>query len=435
MVRRLILVLAAWLGLLSMAAPATAQEAMPELRARAEQVLALLRGQGEPSEMFTPTFLAAVPEPQLRTVVQTLVTQHGAVRAMASFEPRSPTSAMLRIEMERSVLTMSLAIEPEPPHRIAELLVTSADARAGSVDELVAELESLPGEVSFALARLGDGGPERIAALHPERALAIGSTFKLIVLAELSRQIRAGERRWSDVVALDRRSLPSGQLQSWPQGAPVTLHTLAALMISISDNTATDMLLHLVGRDNVERMMATIGIEAAARNRPFLSTLELFALKSAEAESVAAWLAADEAGRRQMLAGALARTDPDSLDPSLFTGSPRRIGELEWFASADDLVRTLDWLRRNGDPTTHGILAISPGGTAALRDSFAYVGFKGGSEPGVINLSWLIRTRGGDWYALTGGWNNPTAPVEEGRFVALMSRALQLVRESDDNAP
>ena len=434
MMGRLILVLAAALGLLSAAAPAAAQETMPELRARAEQVAALLRGQSEPSEMFTPAFLAAVPEPQLRTVVQTLVTQHGVVRGLASFEPRSATTAMLRIEMERSVLTMSLAIEPEPPHRIAELLVTSADARAGSLQELVAELESLPGEVSFALSRLGEGGPERIAALEPERALAIGSTFKLIVLAELSRQIRAGERRWSDVVALDRRSLPSGQLQSWPQGAPVTLHTLAALMISISDNTATDMLLHVVGRDNVERMMATVGIEAAARNRPFLSTLELFALKSAGADSIADWLAADEAGRRRLLAGALARIDPDSLDPTLFTGPPRRIAELEWFASADDLIRTLDWLRRNGDLATHAILAISPGGTAALRESFAYVGFKGGSEPGVINLSWLLRTHGGDWYALTGGWNNPAAPVEEGRFVALMSRVLQLVRGDEGSA-
>lgn len=434
MTRRLILVLAALAGLLWLAAPAAAQEASPELLARAEQVVALVRGEGVLGEMFTPAFLTAVPEQQLRSVVQGLVAQHGAVRGLAGIEPRSATAAVIRVDMERAVLTMTMAVEAQAPHRIAELLVTGADARASSLEEVVAELRTLPGQVSFAVARLGDGRAERLAAYQADRPLAIGSTFKLIILAELSRQIRAGERRWSEVVRLDRRSLPSGQLQSWPEGSPITLHTLAALMISISDNTATDTLLHLLGRENVERMMATIGIGAAARNRPFLSTLEAFALKAAGDETLATWNAADEARRRRLLADALASVRAENIDPALFVGPPRRI-EVEWFASADDLVRTLDWLRRNGDAATHGILAVSPGAAAALRDGFAYIGFKGGSEPGVINLSWLVRTRGGGWYAVTGSWNNPAAPVEEARFVALMSRALQLVRHAETRRP
>ena len=46
----------------------------------------------------------------------------------------------------------------------------------------------------------------------------------------------------------DRASLPSGITQSWPAGSPVTLQTLATLMISISDNTATDTLVTLERR-------------------------------------------------------------------------------------------------------------------------------------------------------------------------------------------
>ena len=83
----------------------------------------------------------------------------------------------------------------------------------------------------------------------------------------------------------------------WPRGAPVTLHTLAALMISQSDNTATDMLLHPLGRENVERMMAAIGVAAPARNRPLLSTLELSAIKTAP-DAGAQRLAAGRRGRR-----------------------------------------------------------------------------------------------------------------------------------------
>src|SRR6185436_9794365 len=140
--------------------------------------------------------------------------------------------------------------------------------------------------------------PAMLASLEPEQPLAIGSAFKLFILAELNRQIGAGQRHWSDVVTLDRRSIPSGSLQTWPPGSPMTLHTLAALMISVSDNTAADMLLHTLGRENVERMMTTLGISNAARNLPLLSTLEMTAIKTGPAPAFNAWRQADEAGRR-----------------------------------------------------------------------------------------------------------------------------------------
>ena len=47
--------------------------------------------------------------------------------------------------------------------------------------------------------------------------------------------------------------------QDWPKGAPVTLHTLATLMISISDNTATDQLIAIVGRDAIAEELRASG--------------------------------------------------------------------------------------------------------------------------------------------------------------------------------
>ena len=46
----------------------------------------------------------------------------------------------------------------------------------------------------------------------------------------------------------------------------------------------------------------------------------------------------------------------------------------------------------------------------------------------MLNLTWLARNRAGAWHVVTGSWNNMAAPVEEARFIALMARAVQLVR-------
>lgn len=426
MTRRLVLALLAWLSVAALASPAAAQEASPALRSRAEQVVALLRGEGDPAAAFSPAFLAQIPVAQIQGIRQQLAAQYGAVQRLARIEAQSAVVGVIHIDFERAALRMNMVLEPQPPHRIQGLLVTGADLRGDNLAAVIADIRTLPGATSVAVARLGDGAPAMLASHEPDRPMAIGSAFKLFILAELSRQVQAGERRWSDVVALNRRSIPFGAMQAWPQGSPATLHTLAALMISVSDNTATDMLLHTLGRENVERMMATIGVQAAARNRPLLSTLELSAIKTGPDAAVAAWRGADEAGRRRLLASEHAAADAGRIDVARFAGNPLHIDSIEWFASAADLVRTMDWLRRHGDDTARAILAINPALGPAQRGAFAFVGYKGGSEPGVLNLTWLVRTPAGAWHVVAGSWNNPAAPLAEGRFVGLMARAVQL---------
>jgi beta-lactamase class A len=423
--KRLVLLLLICLGL---GAPAAAQTAAsPALRNRAEQVVALLRGQGDPAEMFTPAFLAQIPRAQIVAIGPQVVAQYGAVRGLEGLEAGSPQSGVMHVGLERATLNIQLVIEPQAPNRIAGLLITGADMRADSLAAIVEEIRALPGQKSIAIARLGDGAPQVLASLEPEHPLAIGSAFKLFILAELNRQIGAGQRHWSDVVELDHRSIPSGTLQTWPQGSPVTLHTLAALMISVSDNTAADMLLHTLGRENVERMMTTIGVSNAARNRPLLSTLEATAIKTGPAPAFNLWQQADEAGRRRLLASDYAHIDAAGIDIARFTGNPLHL-DVEWYASAADLVRVMDWLRRNADDTAKAILGINPGVGPQLRDELAYIGYKGGSEPGVLNLTWLVRNRAGAWQVITGSWNNPDAPLEEQRFIGLMARAVALAR-------
>jgi beta-lactamase class A len=387
----------------------------------------LFNGTAKPETIFSPNFLRHVPTAQLDAISTQLKEQLGQARTLGKIEAASPISGTVFIEFERGTLNLRMDVGATSPHLVEGLLITGTEVKGDTLTAIIEELKKLPGQTSLSVARLGDGSPTPIAAHETARVLAIGSTFKLFLLAELSRSIQAGERKWTDVARLDRRSLPSGFLQSWPEGAPMTLYGLAGLMISQSDNTATDTLLHALGRERVEQLLPSLGVGAAARNRPFLSTLEAFALKAGTGEAAAGWAGADEAKRR-MLLESYAKLTPAQVALEKLGGDPKQIDTIEWFASAEDLIRTMDWLRRNSGKEALDILAINPGIGSALAGELGYLGYKGGSETGVMNMTFLVRSKRGQWHAVSGGWNDPKAAIDEGKFVALMSRAVSLLR-------
>ncbi|RYY42576.1 MAG: hypothetical protein EOP59_09710 [Sphingomonadales bacterium] len=103
---------------------------------------------------------------------------------------------------------------------------------------------------------------------------------------------------------------------------------------------------------------------------------------------------------------------------------PSRIDTVEWFFSPADLIRVMDWLRRNSEgdkgKDVRAVLSKNPG-ISIDKTQYAWVGFKGGSEPGVINLTLLLQGTDGAWYAASASWNDTTAPVEDMRFAMLMA--------------
>jgi beta-lactamase class A len=423
--RRLLALLMLLLGGLA-GQSATAQPQQDPLRTRAEALVGLFNGTTEPEALFSAAFLSAVPAAQVKAISAQLRTQLGAAEALNRVEPSGAHAGTVHLDFERGTLQLNLAVEPKPPHLIQGLLVVGSEVKGDSFARLIQELKALPGQVSLAVARLGKGSPELLAAHEGTRPMAVGSAFKLFLLAELDRSIRAGERKWSDAVPLTHRSLPSGFLQDWPAGSPVTLHSLAALMVSQSDNSATDTLLHALGRGKVESILPVVGVKAPGRNRPFLATMEAFVLKGGDPELARAWVASGEAERRALL-GRIGAVPADRVDAARLAAQPNLIDSVEWFVSAEDLVRTMDWLRQNGRKETLDILAINPGLARPAAERFGYVGYKGGSETGVVAMSYLIRTHEGAWYSVAGSWNNPAAKVEEDRFALLLSRAISLL--------
>ena len=123
--------------------------------------------------------------------------------------------------------------------------------------------------------------------------------------------------------------------------------------------------------------------------------------------------------------------DPVRVQPGLRAGLPGRWRRLllgQWFTRLRHRRLLLDHLRRGGGDALP-ILAVNPGIAPADAGRWRYLGYKGGSEPGVIAMSFLAQRQDGDWYALSASWNNPAAPVDEARFVALVTRALNLLAQ------
>src|SRR5262245_23978173 len=110
---------------------------------------------------------------------------------------------------------------------------------------------SLPGTIGILVTELTSDGIKPLFDKNQNGGFAIGSSFKLYILGTLAEEVNADRRQFENIMRLKPEWVgpPSSEMGGWPMGSPVTLHTLALKMISISDNTATDHLLHLLGRE------------------------------------------------------------------------------------------------------------------------------------------------------------------------------------------
>jgi beta-lactamase class A len=407
---------------------ATAPAEQTPIEIRSQQVVALLNGEAQPEDIFTKGFRAAIADAQIKALGASFTAQFGPAVEVALLSPRDGTRAALEIRFERGLAKGGIAIDPALDNRINELRFTSLEALAvadDTAEKITADLAALPGSVNAWFGPLDGGAPS--ISTGADTPLALGSTFKLYVLAALAEDVKAGRRKWTDVVALDQKSYPSGQLQEWPKGSPVTLHTLASLMISISDNTATDELIMVLGRERVLELMRDSGHTDIAANDPFLTTRELFMLK-ADPQLTAQWRSDGKDAQTGAISTLAERTNaPLEEINAAFAQGPKAI-DIEWFASPADLAKLFAHMRRTADPKAFDILAISPSVTPGIKANWDYIGYKGGSEPGVLNLTWLLTDAGGRDHVLTLGWNNPDAVLDNGKLEAIAQRILLLPR-------
>ena len=427
--KRLLLCLPLLLSSACVTAPATASTADSQtlpaspFDARVEQIVAILNEAIPVAEYFTPSFLTAVPPAQLKAIMASLRTQYGKAIKVVGVDRKGPNSAILTVELERAVATIEITVESAAPNRVAGLLATGFAVKGDDIAKIEADFKALPGRTGFLVQKL-DGG--EAGQLNAQQQFATGSTFKLYILAELASQIEAGQRTWSDVVPLDQRAYSSAATQGWPRGTPVTLQTLATWMISVSDNAATDELIRVLGRSTIEEKLASIGHNAPDKALPMLTTVEAFALKS-NAALRARFEKASEAEQRDILDNETAALSYEKIDLSQLGSGPVAIDTIEWSASPADVGMLLAHLRRIDSTTALDIMAVNKGIAPASAAKWKYLGYKGGSEPGVIAMNFLAQSKAGDWYAISGAWNNPAKEVDSAAFAGLMTRLLDSV--------
>ncbi|MEM9789603.1 MAG: serine hydrolase [Planctomycetota bacterium] len=414
----------AWLAAAGVAAQNAPGQDDAALDDRIDEIARHVDAARAEASVYAPMFLDAVPLARINALYADIRARGGDVVEVTATGRDSPWSGRFRFRYAKGFENdVTLTLDAARPHRVIGLWFGPLRPTVGSFDEIVRQLADLPGRTNLMVAELRNGRPPRPIASHqPGRPLAIGSTFKLYVLAALL----ADDTPWDRVVYLreSHRSLPSGVLQDWPVDAPMTVFSLAAAMISISDNTATDALIDLVGRDRLAELTPRLGNEHPELNTPFLSTYELFKLR-ADPALAERYARANPAERLRLLDHEIAAMPRERVQPLM--DRPRDIDRIEWFASAADLTRLLAWLNDNADDTARGILAINPGLTFAER--FAAVGYKGGSEAGVLNLTWLLTTESGRVYALTLGWNDPDRPLDDDRLIELAEAAAGLIAD------
>jgi len=377
-----------------------------------------------------PAFLAQFPAAEFAGLLATIAGPAGfSLVSVTSLAPDRLTSdvragVLVRIDLAVDAAGLIQGILFAPVARPTPRSWRALDRR----------LHALAPRVSFLAARVDADGcvPEHAVAADVARPL--GSTVKLYVLGALARAVARGRARWDERLAIRDawKSLPSGILQDTAAGTPLPLRRYANLMISISDNTATDHLVHRLGRRAVEAQLGRFGMARPLANSPFLTTRELFVLKGGPDRSlIRRYLDLARPARRRFL---VRRVDPRPVTAVKLWKSPRATDTVEYFASASDLCRAYAGLGRQARtqrPVARA-LSRSDGGLALPSSRWPSVWFKGGSEPGVLTVAYRLRASDGRTYVVAALANDRRRDFDafaaEQELLALVRGAAGLVR-------
>ena len=125
---------------------------------------------------------------------------------------------------------------------------------------LAAVADRLPGTLGVAIRYLPDGPA---FALNADQPFPTASVIKVPVLVEVFAQARAGQLALAQRIPLrdEDRVGGSGVLQYMGPGLEPSVQDLAELMIGVSDNTATYMLIELVGVGAVNARLRSLGLQ------------------------------------------------------------------------------------------------------------------------------------------------------------------------------
>src|SRR5947209_19889295 len=109
--------------------------------------------------------------------------------------------------------------------------------------------------------------------INPDEIMPQASSIKIAVLAELYRQAEHNQLKLTDEYMMRKEDLVSGSniMQGLTPGVTrLTLRDLATMMVAVSDNSATNVLIRRVGMGNVNNMLASLGLQATQLRREMM---------------------------------------------------------------------------------------------------------------------------------------------------------------------
>lgn len=133
--------------------------------------------------------------------------------------------------------------------------IAASTAKGQRVQALLAEF---PARVSFFAKVLETGQQFAWRADEPVRT---ASTIKVPIMVACYRAVAEGKARWEDKIPITPAAKVSGSgvIREFEDGTLLTLRDLMHVMIVVSDNTATNLVLDRLGADYVNDTMQSLG--------------------------------------------------------------------------------------------------------------------------------------------------------------------------------
>lgn len=134
------------------------------------------------------------------------------------------------------------------------------------MENIINKLKSIEGDVSFYYKNLITN---KTVAYNEEKIMLAASVIKITVLVEAFKQIKEGKIKKEELfITCEDDKVPScGALNYMREGLNVTLEDLYILMIILSDNYATNMLIDKLDMDNINNTIKEIGLKNTVLNR------------------------------------------------------------------------------------------------------------------------------------------------------------------------
>jgi hypothetical protein len=292
------------------------------------------------------------------------------------------------------------------------LVACGADAD----DDPIEQLEEM-GTLRYLIATPSDGECEVLASQDDETLLPLASVFKLYVLGALVEAVNVGAITWDDPVTIrDELDSLGGPTAEEEPGSTRSVRELATEMIRVSDNTATDHLMDLVGREAVEQIQLEMGHSEPMVNVPFVTTREVTILFFSESDIGERYRAVGLSERRSILDDEVAGL-PLPAGRRIRTVIPAQYS-IGWLGTAGDACRALVWLME--DEGARSILTNSP--RSPNPDLWPVLGFKGGSFNGVATAAWWMQAGDGQAYVAVVSLVNETELLDLDKVIELMTR-------------